>query len=264
MHKKPITASLAVFAAVAIAACGGADAPTTGGTTPDPATPAAAAAIDPASIANPGTIGGAINFGGDAPEPQLLQMAADPFCVTAHGGAEVVSQRVVVNDNGTLRYVFVYIKEGLEGTFTTSGTEVELSQEGCMYMPHMIGLQTNQTLSIVNNDDSLHNINARPSADGNDPFNFAQPVKGMTTDVTFAAAEIIPVKCDVHPWMQAYIGVTNHPYFAVSGEDGSFTISNLPAGDYVVAAWHEQLGEQSQNVTVGADESVEISFDFGG
>lgn len=258
MHKKAITASFAVFAAVAVAACGGGDAPTTGGATP------AAAAVDPASIANPGTIGGTINFGGDAPEPQLLQMAADPFCVTAHSGAEVVSQRVVINDNGTLRYVFVYIKEGLDGTFTTSGTAVELSQEGCMYTPHMIGLQTNQTLSIINNDDALHNINARPSVAGNDPFNFAQPVKGMTTDVTFAAAEIIPVKCDVHPWMQAYIGVTNHPYFAVSDADGSFTINNLPAGDYVVAAWHEQLGEQIQNVTVDADATVEVSFDFGG
>ncbi|MCH7825486.1 MAG: hypothetical protein IH849_11845 [Acidobacteria bacterium] len=260
MHKKAITASLAVFAAVAVAACGGGDAPTTGGATP---APAAANAVDPASIDDPGTIAGSINFAGNAPEGQVLQMAADPYCLTAHAGAEVMSQRVVVNDNGTLRYVFVYVKEGLDQTFTTSADTIELSQEGCMYVPHMIGLQTNQTLSVINNDDALHNINARPSGAGNDPFNFAQPVKGMTNDVTFASAEIIAVKCDVHPWMQAYIGVTNHPYFAVSSEDGSFTINNLPAGDYVVAAWHETMGEQIQNVTVGANATVEVSFDFG-
>ncbi len=259
MYKKAITTSLAVFAAVAVAACGGGDAPTAGGGTSAPA----AGAIDPASIADPGTISGSINFAGDAPEGQVLQMSADPYCLNAHAGAEVVSQRVVVNDNATLRYVFVYVKEGLDQTFTTSADTVELSQEGCMYAPHMIGLQTNQTLSVVNNDDALHNINAQPSGAGNDPFNFAQPIRGMNNQVTFASAEIIPVKCDVHPWMQAYIGVTNHPYFAVSSEDGSFSINNLPAGDYVVAAWHETMGEQTQNVTVGANETADISFDFG-
>ncbi len=260
MHKKAITASLAVFAAVAVAACGGGDTSTAGGGTP---APAAADAVDPASIADPGTISGTINFVGDAPEGQVLQMAADPYCLTAHAGTEVVSQRVVVNDNGTLRYVFVYVKEGLDQTFTTPADTIELSQEGCMYAPHMIGLQTNQTLSVINNDEALHNINARPTEAGNNPFNFAQPIKGMTNDVSFAAAEIIPVKCDVHPWMQAYIGVTNHPYFAVSSADGSFTINNLPAGDYVVAAWHETMDEQTQNVTVGANATAEISFDFG-
>ena len=259
MHKKAITAALVVFAAVAVAACGG-DAPTAGGGTP---APTAAGAVDPASIADPGAISGTINFVGDAPEGMVLQMAADPYCLTSHAGTEVVSQRVVVNDNATLRYVFVYVKEGLDQTFTTSADTVELSQEGCMYAPHVLGLQTNQTLSVVNNDDALHNINGQPTESGNVPFNFAQPIKGMTADRTFASAEIIPVKCDVHPWMQAFIVVTNHPYFAVSSADGSFTINNLPAGDYVVAAWHETMDEQTQNITVGANATAEISFDFG-
>ena len=258
MYKKALTAPLAVFAALAVAGCGGGDAPV-GGTPP----PAAPGAIDPASITDGGNISGAINFGGDAPEAPVLQMAADPFCVTAHGGAEVTSQRVVVNDNGTLRYVFVYVKEGLDQTFTTSADAVELSQEGCMYVPHMLGVQTNQPITIVNNDSALHNINGQPSEAGNEPFNFAQPVQGMTTPVTFPTAEIIPVKCDVHPWMQAYIGVTNHPYFSISSDSGGFAINNLPAGDYVVAAWHESLGEQTQNVTVGANATAEVSFDFG-
>ena len=258
MHKKAITASLAVFTVVAVAACGGGDAPTTGGATP---APAAAAAVDPASIANPGTIGGAINFGGDAPEAQVLQMAADPYCLTAHAGTEVTSPQVVVNDNATLRYVFVYVKEGLEDTFVTPTTAVELAQEGCMYVPHVIGIQAGQTITINNKDNTLHNVNAQPA--NNPPFNFAQPIP-MPNDRVFENPDVmIPVKCDVHPWMQAFVGVLPHPYFAVSGEDGSFTINNLPAGDYVVAAWHEQLGEQTQNVTVGANATVEVSFDFG-
>jgi plastocyanin len=261
MDNKAITVALAVFVVVTVAACGGGDAPTAGSSTQ---AAAPAGAIDPASITDPGTISGTINFGGAAPEGQLLQMAADPYCITSHAGSEVMSQRVVVNDNGTLRHVFVYVKEGLgDQAFIASGSSIELSQEGCMYTPHVLGVQANQAVTIVNNDDTLHNINGQPSGDGNNPFNFAQPIKGMSTEVTFPSAEMIPVKCDVHPWMQAYIGVTNHPYFAVSSEDGSFTINNLPAGDYTIAAWHESLGEQTQNVMVGASATAEISFDFG-
>jgi len=260
MDNKVITVALAVLVVVTVAACGGGDAPTAGSSTQ---AAAPAGAIDPASITDPGTISGTVNFGGAAPEGQLLQMAADPYCITSHAGAEVMAQRVVVNDNGTLRYVFVYVKEGLDQTFIASGSPIELSQEGCMYIPHVLGVQANQAITIVNNDDTLHNINGQPSGSGNNPFNFAQPIKGMTTEITFPSAEMIAVKCDVHPWMQAYIGVTNHPYFAVSSEDGSFTINNLPAGDYIIAAWHESLGEQTQNVMVGANATAEISFDFG-
>ncbi len=130
-----------------------------------------------------------------------------------------------------------------------------------MYVPHVIGIQAGQTITINNKDNTLHNVNAQPA--NNPSFNFAQPIP-MPNDRVFENPEVmIPVKCDVHPWMQAFVGVLPHPYFAVSGEDGSFTIDNLPAGDYVVAAWHEQLGEQTQNVTVGANATVEVSFDFG-
>ncbi len=272
MYKKTLTATLAVFAAVAVAACGGgSDAPAAGGSNAGsgagsaPASTSAAGAIDPASITDPGTISGTINFGGDAPESQVLQMAADPFCVTAHAGSETMTQRLVVNDNGTVRYVFVYVKGGLEGqTFTNPNGVVTLAQTNCMYDPHMIGVQTNQTVTIVNNDDTLHNVNAQPTASGNQGFNFAQPVKGMTNDQTFASAEVmVPLKCDVHPWMSAYVGVMPHPFFAVTADDGGFTIGGLPAGDYVIGAWHETLGEQEQSVTVAANGTAEVSFDFG-
>ncbi len=262
MHKKTLAAATAAFAAVALAACGGGgdEAPAAGGSST--ATPAAAA-IDPATIADPGTISGSINFGGDAPEGQVLQLAADPFCVTAHAGEEVLAQRLVVNDNDTLRYVFVYVKGGLEGqAFIGASEAVTLGQAGCMYDPHVLGVQTDQTVTIVNNDDTLHNVNAQPSS--NQGFNFAQPVKGMSTDQTFANAEVmIPIKCDVHPWMQAFVGVVEHPYFAVTGEDGSFSITNLPAGTYTIGAWHESLGEQEQSVTVEANGTAEVTFDFG-
>ena len=179
MDNKVITVALAVFVVVTVAACGGGDAPTAGSSTQ---AAAPAGAIDPASITDPGTISGTINFGGAAPEGQLLQMAADPYCITSHAGSEVMSQRVVVNDNGTLRHVFVYVKEGLgDQAFIASGSSIELSQEGCMYTPHVLGVQANQAVTIVNNDDTLHNINGQPSGDGNNPFNFAQPIKGTDT-----------------------------------------------------------------------------------
>lgn len=267
MFKKTATVGLAVFAAVAVAACGGGEeaAPAGGGdaggaaTTPAPA----AGAIDPASVTDPGTISGTINFGGDAPQPQVLQMAADPFCMTAHSGEQVYSQQLVVNDNSTLRHVFVYVKGGLEGTFVTPGEAVTLNQTGCMYEPHVMGIQTDQTMTILNSDDTLHNVNAQPA--NNEPFNFAQAFSGMENQRTFANEEVmIAVKCDVHPWMQGFIGVVSHPYFAVSGEDGSFSINNLPAGTYTVGAVHETLGEQEQSVTVDANGTAEVSFDFGG
>lgn len=267
MLKKTATVGLAVFAAVAVAACGGGDdaAPAGGADSGAATTPAPAAgnAIDPANVTDPGSISGTINFGGDAPQPQVLQMAADPFCMTAHSGEQVVSQQLVVNDNGTLRHVFVYIKGGFEGqSFVTATDGVTLNQTGCMYEPHVLGLQTNQPMTILNSDDTLHNVNAQPA--NNDPFNFAQAFSGMENERAFANEEtMIAVKCDVHPWMQGFIGVVSHPYFAVSGEDGSFTISNLPAGSYTVGAWHETLGEQEQSVTVDANGAAEISFDFG-
>lgn len=263
MHKRTLMAAMAMFAALALAACGGGgeQAPTGGtGTTPAPA----GDAIDPANVTDPGTVSGTINFAGDAPQSQVLQMAADPFCVTAHSGQEVLAQRLVVNDNSTLRHVFVYVKGGFENqSFAPASEAVQLNQQGCMYDPHVLGVQTSQTVTVLNSDDTLHNVNAQPN--NNDAFNFAQPVAGMESEVTFSNQEVmIPVKCDVHPWMQAFFGVVDHPYFAVTGEDGGFSIENLPAGTYTIGAWHESLGEQEQSVTVEANGTAEVSFDFGG
>jgi hypothetical protein len=124
----------------------------------------------------------------------------------------------------------------------------------------VLGIQAGQDLIIKNADGILHNINPQPTA--NQGFNVSQPVE-METTRTFSTAEVmIPVKCDVHGWMEAYIGVQNHPYMAVSAEDGTFTLDNLPPGTYTIEAWHESYGTQTQTVTVGAKESGEVTFQY--
>lgn len=253
MKIRAIACLLALPVLVLAAACGGG--------AEQPADTAEPAAEAPAAVENPGTITGTVQFTGTAPEAEVIQMSADPFCMQAHAEA-VSSQRVLVNEDGTLRNAFVWIKEGVSGSFPTPEETAQLDQDGCIYHPHVIGIQAGQALEILNSDNTLHNINAQPA--NNPAFNIAQPVQGMTSDRTFPNQEVmIPVKCDVHPWMNAYIGVVAHPYFAVSDGSGSFTLENVPPGDYVVEAWHETLGTQTQNVTVEPDGSAEISFSFG-
>jgi len=195
-----------------------------------------------------GGISGSIKFSGTAPEPTKLNMDADPFC--SGSGADVMSEEVVVNSNQTLRNVFVYVKEGFEGqTFETPADPVILDQKGCRYFPHVFGAQVGQTVQILNSDATLHNVHGMPKASRE--FNLGMPIKGMKLKRKFDTPEVgIKFKCDVHPWMNAYAGIVAHPFYAVSGDDGSFSIENLPAGSYTLAAWHEKYGEMTQPVTV--------------
>ncbi len=206
------------------------------------------------------TVSGSIQFTGTAPERQQLNL--DREC-TELRDEPAQSQRVVVNDNNTLRWVFVYVKEGLgDQQFGPSSEPVILDQEGCMYEPHVLGVQAGQTLKILNSDPLLHNIHALPEA--NRPFNFGMPTAGQERDEMFRVPEImVRIKCDVHPWMEAWAGVTEHPFFGTSDESGAFSIDNLPAGDYVIEAWHEEYGTQTQDVSVGDGESVSLDFTFG-
>ena len=206
------------------------------------------------------SVTGTAKLEGTAPKPEPVKMAADPVCQQQHP-APFYHEDVVADSQGMLKNVFVYVKQGVSGTFAAPTTPVTLAQTGCWYEPHVLGIQAGQPLQIVNNDATLHNVNAKPTV--NQPFNVAQPVKGMKTSKTFAKPEVmVRFKCNVHPWMSAYAGVVEHPFFAVSDEHGAFSIKGLPAGTYVVEAWQEKYGTQTQTVTVGAGETKSVEFAF--
>lgn len=213
--------------------------------------------IDPATVA---TIGGTVRLEGNPPAEAEINMVGDPACGSAHGGP-VYTERAVVQ-NGLVRWAFVYIKEGLEGTnFTAPATPVELDQAGCRYSPHVIGVTVNQPVEFVNSDETLHNVHS--ISQGNKPFNFGMPIKNMKQRRLFSSPEImVHLKCDVHSWMSAYVGVVPHPFFAVTDEQGHFTIRGLPPGTYTLEAWHETFGTKSLPVTVGPSESKTVDIAF--
>ncbi len=223
--------------------------------------PQEAAAVKPAEAAPAGgaTLSGSISVTGNVPAPTKIKMAADPACAQQHPDA-VMSREIVAN-SGKLQYALVYVKEGVTGSFPAPAEPVVLNQSGCMYEPHVFGIQVGQKLEILNSDSTLHNVNCQPKL--NKKFNIAQPTKGMKSVKTFDQPEApISFKCNVHPWMAAYGGAFSHPFFAVSGANGSFSIKGLPAGTYTVEAWHEKLGVQTQKVTVADGESKNLSFTF--
>ena len=209
-----------------------------------------------------GSIVGTARYDGEPPEPAVFSMGEDTFCIGAHGSETVHSNRLVVNDDATLRWVFVYIREVIAGNLPVGAAEpVTLDKSGCAYRPHVLGMQAGATLRIVNSDPTLHTVQL-VSAD-NPSFNIALPQPGMEIVRVMATPEVmIPVRCNVHPWTQAYIGVVPHAFFAVTGEQGSFVIDGVPAGEYVVEAWHELLGRQASRVTVTDGEAAEARFRF--
>jgi plastocyanin len=189
-------------------------------------------------------------------------MNADPVCVKQHK-TPVVGEEVVVNTNGTLKNVLVYVKEGLGSRkFDPPSGKLEFDQKGCQYTPHVLGIQVGQELEIVNGDPTLHNVHSLSKE--NAQFNVAQPKQGMKLTKKFDKPEVFKVKCEVHTWMGAYIGVFSHPFFAVTSDDGSFKLKNLPAGDYTIEAWHEKYGTQTMKVKVAAGGAATADFKFEG
>ncbi len=263
MNRSPWYSSMMVAIVLAIG-CGGGkpqDAAATDQNTSEPPIQVAQApdGAQPAATGGSATITGSVKFQGSAPAAEKVKMNADPVCEQQH--SEPVFTEAVVVNNGALKNVFVYVKEGVSGSYAAPTTSVTLDQSGCWYKPHVFGVQVNQPMDIINSDATLHNINAKPTV--NQPFNLAQPVKGMKTTKKFTKPEImVKFKCNVHPWMSAYAGVVAHPFFSVSGSDGTFSITGLPAGTYTVEAWHEQYGTQTQSVTVGEGESKSAEFTF--
>ncbi len=227
------------------------------------AAPEPSATAPPVDTANAGTITGKVDYTGTKPVMRTISMDATPACARQHSTPQR-SEEVVVNGNGTLKNVFVWVKSGLpDRQWPTPTTPVKLDQHTCIYKPHVLGVMTNQPIEILNSDPTNHNIHPLPKV--NREWNESQPPKGEPKTKSFARPEVmIPVKCNVHPWMRAYIGVVSHPYFAVTGEDGTFTISNIPPGKYTVEAWHEKFGTQEVQVEVGPKESKTATFTFKG
>jgi len=259
MHPRLLTLSLML--SLGVTACGGGSQPASTPASEPAATPSApaASAVDPATAA---TVAGKISVEGALPANQPIRMNADPACVQANAG-KATTQETYVGEGGGLGNVFVYVQSGLTGTFPTPSTPVTMDQTGCHYVPHVFGVQVGQAIDIVNSDSTLHNVHATPKT--NTEFNTAQPIKGMKTSHTFTAKEadvVVPFKCDVHGWMNAYVGVLDHPFFATTDKDGKFSIKGLPPGSYTIEAWHEKLGTQEQKVTVGAKETKEANFTF--
>ncbi len=255
MSKKVLSMVLVLAASALVVACPGGDGG--GGETAEPPSAEPPAAPE-ASAAGNAVISGTVSYANGDPDA-VIDMMADPVCLGLHTG-DVHSEKVVA-DGGGLANVFVHVKSGLSGSYSAPADKVVLNQLGCQYVPHVSGVQVGQTLVIRNSDQTLHNVHALPEA--NEEFNQGQPFQDMELERTFDTAEVmVPFKCDVHPWMASYLGVMDHPFFAVSGADGSFSIDGLPAGDYVVEAWHEEFGAQTLDVSVAADGSAEANFDF--
>ena len=221
---------------------------------------------------NEGTISGVVSYNGTPPEAKKIDTSADAACTSK--SPDLKTEEWVVKD-GKLANTFVYIKDGTladgskigdYGTFPNMPSGATLDQNGCHYQPHVLGVVVNEPITIKNSDPTTHNIHFTPKT--NPDWNQSQPNGAAPLSHKLSHAEVlVPVKCNQHPWMKAYVGVSKHPFFAVSAEDGSFTIKGVPPGKYTVVAWHEGGAngtEQKMEVTVPASGAAKADFAFGG
>lgn len=231
---------------------------------PPPRPPPAPPAIEGKRVdaATAGAISGKVTFDGGVPANVILKMTADPNCVT-NAGPNPQSDAVLVGADKSIRNAFVHIKTGLDPAyaFDVPKTTVTLDQRGCIYTPRVVGLRAGQSIEVLNSDNTLHNVHALPMQ--NQEFNQGQPFRGMKLTKTFTVSEVmVRFKCDVHGWMAAWVGVTSHPFFAVTGADGAFELKGVPPGTYTVEAWHEKFGTRTAQVTVGPGQAQTASFTF--
>lgn len=210
-----------------------------------------------AAAAQEASITGTVKLDGTAKKPKKInnQLAGDKFCGPQNQGTDVFAEDMIVGEGNVIANVLVYVKSKVEGKFAAPKEAVVLDQNKCVYKPHIVVVQVGQTLTIKNSDDTMHNIHGTPAA--NKEFNEGQGKAGMTSDKQFTIPEIgIKVKCDVHSWMNAWLHVIEHPFHAVTGADGKFTIKGLPAGAYELEVWHEKLANGKETKTVKASVTV--------
>ena len=217
-----------------------------------------APAVDPATA---GAVSGTVSFTGTAPKRIPIDMSMDPACAMA---AEPNLTEQYMVDHGKLANVYVYVKTGApDSSASADAPAVVLDQKGCRYVPHVIALQQGGSVVFKNSDPTMHNVHTTPAQVGNSAVDLSEMPMGQPQTERFKAAEtMLPVRCNNHPWMSAFLNIAPNPYFAVTGADGSFTISNLPPGTYTLAAIHEKLGEQDIQITVAAKATAKAGFTF--
>jgi plastocyanin len=216
-----------------------------------------------AAPAAAGPLSGTVRYQGTAPERPTIYMTADPTCDKASPKGRP-SDVLVVDPAGGIANVLVYVKSGLGKASWPAPTDTpKIDQRGCMYVPHVIGVRAGQEIEIASADPTLHNVNARTSV--NPPFNVALPGADQKIHRSFNHPEVaVKLKCDIHPWMTAYVGVFDHPFFAVTSADGRYVMPTLPEGEYVIEAWHESLGTRSVKIEVDDKDPASLDFSFTG
>jgi plastocyanin len=257
-----MTAALAVGLIGGLAGCKSGDAVKQSGNNKaeKPSAPLASAPLDPATL---GMVSGTVHFSGKTPAPVKIDMSMDPAC-SITGGDNFAEQ--YVGHDGKLANVYVSIKSGPPAAMSASApvsTPVIMDQVGCKYVPHVVAVMRGGSVEFRNSDGTMHNIHTLPTARGSRSIDISQGAKGVPQVKQFNQTEtMIPVRCNNHPWMNAFVNVSATPFFAVTDADGHFGISGLPAGTYTLAAVHEKLGEQTMTVTVEPKETAKADFSF--
>jgi plastocyanin len=214
-----------------------------------------------AQSAERGTITGHVRLTATPPVNAPIRLRSDPMCDQANGGRPGTRETVIAAADGSLANVFVQLQGSLPATAVPT-EPVNIEQRACTYSPHVVGARLGQIVRVRNSDPGLHNVHG--VSDGSDTFNVSQPVAGMTNDFRMKAEGIVRLQCDVHGWMLAFVGVSSHPYFAVTDPAGTFEIHDVPVGSYTIQAWHELYGPLTATVQVEAGRAADVDFVYSG
>jgi hypothetical protein len=258
MHKRTLLLCASLLVVALVAGCGGG-----GSSDVPPAAPGGPGAASGNSFdmsKATATVSGKIGFEGMPPANDKIQMSSDPYC-QMHAADYPTAETVKVSDGG-LENVLIFVSSGLPAgaSYGAPSSPVEIVQQNCHYIPHVFTIMTNQTLNVKNSDMTLHNIHVW--AEKNPQFNVGQPVKDMVSPTRFSIPEVpVPIRCDVHKWMGAFVGVFDHPFATVSKQSGSFELK-LPPGNYEITAWHEKYGKKTMMVMVGDNDKKEVNFSY--